>query len=263
MKLITTSTLSALLLLSACGGGGGSTSSKHSDPARDNQDDVVVDIDIDAGLEGQYLAVFETMNTDITGKVTGAFTFSRDKLEDEVVADVRLNNGGQAVIHAQNIRVGFRCPTIADDTNGDGFVDAQEGEAVYGRIFIPLDGDLSSQSSKDGLFPVGDTYGNYIWARVTKFSTFIKDLRITEHDGYYVKLNEREPMPMEGLAVVIHGVDTAVALPDTVKGVGRLDRHAALPIACGTIGKVLGPPGEVDDGNEPVEPETPERLELF
>lgn len=237
-----------LLLLMSCGGGsGGSEKSANQSPATTDTD-VEIDLDIDAGIDGQYLAVFETLNVSITYKITGAFTFSRDKLVDELVGDVRLSNAGPAVIHSQNVRIGTRCPTLRDDLNQDGIIDAAEGEAVYGPSLFPLDGDLSSQSSHDGVFPVGDIYGNYIYSKVTKFTSFIKDLRNQDsHDGYR-KLAKEEPLDIEGRVVVVHGIDSAVELPSTVISIGRLSRHQSLPIVCGVIMKVWEAPGSEDDG---------------
>lgn len=264
MKYTTTMIISSLLLATACGGGGGGGSAKKVPNRQEQQTPVVIDLDIDASIDGQYLAIFETVNPQITSKITGAFTFSREKDVDEVVGDVRITNAGPALLHAQNIRIGTRCPVATDDTNGDGIIDAKEGEAVYGKVFIPLDGDLSSASSHDGEFPVGDVYGNYIWARMTKFTKFISDLRSPDSSDGYFKLGAREPMDLEGRVVVIHGVDAAAGLPATVGSVGRFAAHQALPIACGVIGKVLSPPGTVDDGTYPPEmaeiPETPETL---
>lgn len=205
-------------------------------------------ISIDDAIEGQYLAVFETLNPQITSKVTGAFTFSVEKLTDEVVGDVRITNAGPDLIHAQNVRVGHRCPTKDDDLNADGIIDAFEGENVYGKIFFPLDGDLSSQSSHDGEFPKGDTYGNYIYARVTKFSNFMKDLRSHDHTDDYFKLKDLEPLDIENRVVVVQGVDEAMDLPSTVRSVGRAATYQALPIVCGVIKKVIIPPGQIDDG---------------
>lgn len=251
MKYTSTLLISSLLLATACGGGGGS--SKSAPTHQEEQTPIVIELDIDASIDGQYLAVFETLNPQITSKISGAFTFSREKETDEVVGDVRLTNAGPTLLHAQNVRLGTRCPTASDDTNADGIIDAKEGEAVYGGIYFHLDGDLSSQSSHDGEFPVGDVYGNYIWARVTKFSQFIKDLRSPDLSDGYFKLGAKEPMDLEGRVVVIHGVDKASDLPATVGTVGRYSASQSLPIACGVIGKVLTPPGEVDDGTYPSE----------
>lgn len=242
--------LPVVILLSACNGGSGGGG------AGKNRNTVTpIKIDIDAHIDGQYQAIFETLNHQITSKVTGAFTFSREIEIDELVADVRIANGGPKLIHSQNIRLGHRCPTMDDDLNHDGIIDAREGEAVYGKIFIPLDGDISSQSSHDGEFPMGDIYGNYIYSKVTKFTTFISDLHAKDFEGY-VKLKDKEPLNIEGRAVVVHGVDEAAGLPASVASVGRAASHQSLPIVCGVITKVLNPPGEIDDGTIHEESET-------
>jgi hypothetical protein len=204
-----------------------------------------IGIDIDDAIEGQYLAVFETLNPQLTSRITGAFTFSREKELDELVGDVRITNAGIKVIHAQNVRQGRRCPTMDDDQNYDGIIDALEGEAVYGPILFPLDGDLSTQSSHDGEFPIGDVYGNYIYSRVAKFSEFIADLRSEPTSEGYLKLKSKEALRIEGRAVVVHGIDQAADLPATVGSTGRASPYHALPIVCGIISKVLSPPGEV------------------
>ena len=202
--------------------------------------------DLDQAVQGQYLAVFETLNPELTSKITGAFTFSRETVIDEIVGDVRITNAGANLNHAQNVRYGRRCPTLDDDLNQDGILDAEEGELVYGKILIPLDGDLSSQSSHDGEFPVGDSFGNYIYSRVAKFSSFMEDLRANGHNQDHHKLRADEPLDIEGRVVVVHGVDEASDLPETVRTVGRPSAYQSLPIACGSIKKVLDSPGEIE-----------------
>jgi hypothetical protein len=233
--------LVALLLLSSCNGGSKGQPSQRVSKTQ-------IKLDIDSLIEGQYLAVFETLNPQITSKVSGAFTFSVEKLSDELVGDVRITNAGPELVHSQAVRVGNRCPTLDDDLNQDGILDDKEGEAVYGQVFFPLDGDISSQSSHDGEFPKGDIYGNYIYSKVTAFSQFMKDLRDTENNEGYVKLKAKEPLNIEDRVVVIQGVDSASGLPETVRSVGRSSAHQSLPIVCGIIKKVLIPPGQIDDG---------------
>jgi len=221
------------LLLTACGQNGASKKSHHHEDSYPE-----VSLDLDDSIDGQYLAVFETLNPQITNKVTGAFTFSREKEIDELVGDVRITNAGSGIIHAQNVRVGRKCPTIEDDSNHDGIIDDSEGEVVYGKIFIPLDGDLSTQSSHDGEFPKGNIYGNYIYSQVTSFNRFMKDLRNTEDNEGYVKLKPSEPLEIEGRVVVVHGVDEAADLPITARSGGRSSVHQSLPIVCGVIKKI-------------------------
>lgn len=207
-----------------------------------------IQVNIDAASEGQYLAVFETINPQITGKISGAFTFSIENIVDEVIGDVRLVNAGADLIHAQNVRLGNRCPTLDDDQNADGIIDAQEGEKVYGKVFFPLDGDLNSQSSHDGEFPMSDSYGNYIYAKSASFSHFMYDLRkVDDQQGYY-KLKDQSPLILEKKVVVIHGVDEAVGLPESARTTGGITPYQALPIVCGVINKIILPPGEIDEG---------------
>ena len=206
-----------------------------------------VEVDIDASVDGQYLGVFKMINPNLTSKITGAFTFSREKSEDELVADVRLTNAGPQVIHSQSIRLGGRCPDLDDDLNFDGIIDAAEGEKVYGKVFIPLDGDISTQSSHDGEFPTGDDYGNYIYSRVTRFSQFMEDLRSTEEDGSYIKLKNKQLLEIENRVFVILGIHHSQALPNTVEALPGLNPQESLPIICGTIQKVIASPGHIED----------------
>lgn len=243
--------LPLLVSLSACNSGGGGSSSKRGPHETDENNPVV--IDIDAEIDGAYLAVFTTLNPQITSKITGAATFARDKETDEVIGDVRINSAGPKLIHAQYIRTGKRCPIMDDDINADGVIDAQEGEAVYGKIFFPLDGDLSSQASHDGEFPVGDNYGNYIYSRVAKFSSFMKDLRSKDNADEYVKLKNIEPLVIEGKVVVVHGVDEAMDLPPTVRGWNRRSPYQSLPIVCGLLKKVIDHPGTIETPNTRVD----------
>jgi hypothetical protein len=242
MQLLSSVTIIALFMLSACNE---TTKSPHSNHHRTVIDPIVVPLDSE--IEGQYLAVFETINPELSQKVSGAFTFSVEKEIDELVMDVRLTNSGTNIIHAQNIRLANRCPTLEDDTNLDGVIDAFEGEAVYGKIFIPLDGDISTQSSHDGEFPTSDTYGNYIYAKLTTFSKFMEELRkAPEVNEEYIKLKDQEPLNIEKRVVVIQGMSEDINLPSTVRSIGQMTAHQSIPIVCGSIRKVLLPPGELD-----------------
>lgn len=253
MKLITTFSLVALLTITACGGKSKSSSANgpqdETQPQTPDVPEIEEDISeqLDALIEGQHLAVFETLNLAVSKKLTGAFTFSREKGTDEMVGDVRLTNAGPGLLHAQYVRVGSRCPSIQDDTNQDGIIDAVEGEAVYGKVLFPLDGDLSSQSGSAGYFPVGDKYGNYNYSEVASFKDFMLDLREKDsNDGYY-KLPRNQPLNIEGRVVVVHGVEATTVLPETVRTLGRLANHQTLPIVCGIVKKVTTVPGTVDE----------------
>ncbi len=275
MKHFSLLSLSALILLTACNGGGGGGKSKPKaeeqepipqevvipDPKPDIdttvQPDVEIDdpnVDVDAPVKGEYLAVFKMVNPDIAKDISGAFTFSRKVEKDTVAVDIRLRNVAE-VIHAQHVRVGTRCPGPQDDKNADGFIDALEGEKVYGKIFFPLDYDLSSQKAKEFYFPLGQMYGYYEYNVAAKFSEFIADLRAYDRPNGYYKLQNREKMNLVGRVVVVMGVAENTNFPVTVASTSTLLPHQSLPIVCGVIEKVGERPTEIDDGTYPVEPE--------
>ncbi|HXH32691.1 MAG TPA: hypothetical protein VNJ01_17970 [Bacteriovoracaceae bacterium] len=260
MKQTSMITILGLLLLAACDGGNDKAPSKVTPPLKpvaplpvvvEPEVEVQPDVNIDAAVEGQYLAVFETTNSKLTKKITGAFTFSREKETDEIVGDVRITNAGVDVQHSQSVRAGNRCPGPQDDTNKDGVIDAIEGEAVYGKVLIPLDGDLSSQASMNNSVPYGDVYGNYFYSEVARFSDFISDLRSVDGADGYLKLKPREPLNIESRVAVVLGVDAGMELDLTVGTVGPFANHQTLPVACGVINKVIQPPGTIEDGTYP------------
>lgn len=201
-------------------------------------------------IEGQYIALFESVNEVSSGPISGALTLARD--QDEFVADVRFAGGiGTAnILHAQNIHVGSRCPNPNDDLNGDGYIDEVEGQAVYGKILIPLDGDLNTQHMGKGTFPVSDDFANYIWTGVASFNKFLSDLRETDInlDDNYVKLDGEKRLDLVGRVVVIQGIKDTIPLPETIMTIGFMGPQQSLPIACGVITEVAGIPGVIDHG---------------
>lgn len=222
-----------LFIISSCG------AKKKSPP------ELIAHHELNSTISGQYLGVLKNLNLKSDQFFSGAFTFSKELAEEEFIMDVRLTGGGSNVIHEQYVRIGERCPTLDDDLNQDGFIDAIEGEAVYGKVFIPLDGDVTTQAGHDGEFPLSDQYGNYLYERVANFSEFMKDLR-GPLDENYIKLKPEELFTMDGKVVVIHGIEEGVTLPPTVKASSGRTSHQILPIACGLIRKVIEIPGHVE-----------------
>lgn len=201
--------------------------------------------------EGQYIAKLSSLNENVAGFITGAATLSR--IKDEFVGDVRFS--GEAltagILHEQNIHIGDRCPTAADDLNNDGFIDAVEGALVYDKIIIPLDGDLNSQRMGGGIFPVADEFGGYIYSQVASYQKFMEDLREIDInlDDQIVTLTESEEMDFENKVIVILGVSVNADLPDTVATNNQFTNYQTLPVACGVFSRVHHVPGRSDVGN--------------
>jgi len=181
------------------------------------------------------------------------------------MAYVRLFAGYPKAWHMQYIYEGNRCPTEADDLNGDGILDITEAEAVLGKILIPLDSDISSQASGRRFFPLADLSGSYQYERAASFRRFLNDLQSPNKDttGEMTKLPPGEGLRIVGRPVVIFGINEEVQLPQTVATKNRLQTFQTIPIACGIFEKADEVPGkahsDADDVPGPIAEVDPEQ----
>lgn len=197
-------------------------------------------------VNGIFKAELHPLNSLIEAHLSGAVTVARER--DEFIVDVYFTNGKPNVFHPQHIHVGKRCPTAKDDTNNDGFIDAEEAFRVVGNILIPIDDDLSSQWMGLGTYPMTDSYGSYYWSKATSFKKLLSDLYEEDInlDDDLIKLTKGTPLSVDGHAVLIMGAHSEDDLPYTISGRKHLTRHQSLPVACGILEKVLTPPGVID-----------------
>ncbi len=180
--------------------------------------------------EGQYRVVFSPVNANVAGEATGTGTFRIEGDEFESTINV---DGAPSAIHMQHVHVGSRCATVADDENGDGYIDAVEAGSISGGALLPLDSDLRAQEA-GGNYPSGATYD---YNESTSFQAMLADLRLPDEDStdILVKLDPDENLNLEGKVVEIHGVPTSTTLPATVRGVDGMSPQQALPVLCGVI----------------------------
>lgn len=248
MKHFTFFLLAAFLV--ACGKSDSSKSPELPQNQEENQPTVSIVLD-GSNIQGTYIAKFGTLNPQVNGTIPGSATLKRE--EEKLFVYVRIFAGGPNVWHQQNMYVGNRCPIPSDDTNGDGFIDVLEGEAIWGKILIPFDADISSQSAGKNFYPVADGSGSYFYERMTRFSNVLKDLRkdSSSGDGSTVKLAPDEALEFEGKVVVVFGVSDSIVLPSSVQTLERRSPQKTLPIACGIISKASETIGVPDDGNIP------------
>lgn len=243
MKKVSHKIISSVALLSlvvACGKD--SDKSSRSGTGAGSVEEEVAPVD-GSNIDGHYQAKFITLNPHVNGTIPGSANFFRK--EEKLFAYVRLFAGGVRAWHMQHVYTGGRCPTLSDDTNGDGFIDINEAEAVMGKILIPLDADISSQQSGRRFFPLADLSGYYHYERITSFRRFLQDLQEEDKDltDDIVKLAPGEGLRIKGKTVLIQGVSEIVELPETVGTKGRHRPFQTLPIACGVFEKMEGIPG--------------------
>jgi len=203
-------------------------------------------------IDGVYRADLYPLNPVIDGNLSGAATVARER--DELVVDVYVANGRPHVFHPQNIHRGKRCPTEKDDSNQDGFIDADEAFRVVGEIITPIDDDISTQWMGLGTYPITDEFGSYYWAKATSFKKLLQDLYENDInlDDDLMKLPQGNPLSLEGNVVLILGAHPDEEIPYTVSGRKHLSRHQSLPVACGVLKKIDSSPGKIDQ-DEPIQ----------
>lgn len=213
-----------------------------------------------SNVEGLYMAKFTTLNPQVNGTLPGSATLQRDG--DKFYAYVRLFGGAPQGWHQQNVYEGNRCPTLNDDTNGDGYIDVVEGNAVWGKILIPLDSNLSSQKAGRNIYPMADASGSYFYERETSFKSLYNDLKSDDKDmnDDYIKLAPESGIDFVGKVVVVFGTAPTVSYPASVASNENRPVHQTLPIACGVFSQLTSIPGEPlpSEVPGPVEPPTGE-----
>lgn len=240
--------LACLTLAVSCGGDK-SSSSRSTTPAPGNPDDVQEEVEApEPEFTGQYLAEFTTINGHVVGTIPGSATIHMK--ESKLYTYLRLFGGSPKAWHQQSIHLGNRCPTLKDDTNGDGYIDINESNAAVGNVIVPLDSDISTQNSGRNFYPLGDLSGNYHYERITSYERFLSDLRDADKNpaDNVVKLTPDEPFTFENKVIIIQGTAETVIYPPTVGTTGRFKPFQTLPIVCGVFKRVTTTPGVPDTG---------------
>lgn len=171
-------------------------------------------------------------------------------------------------VHAQHIHGAagaghFRCASMADDEDGDGWLTNEEASGEYGNVYLALTtrGDVSADSglAMDRM-PVADRQGRLHYDRTIPASQVPDALRAE----------------LANVHVVQHGIDTngngeydLRALGESTfaasLGVTGVPEEATNPASCGVVvGAGAGhmPQGGVETGGGPLEDETAQHLGL-
>ena len=98
-------------------------------------------------------------------------------------------------------------PTIADDTDGDGFIEVMEGLPRYGNILMPLTNVQGVANDGDINFPVADALGNIDYD-VTFDLNESNNFQDPMNPG--LMLDAADIFPLELREVVLHGMFVGV-----------------------------------------------------
>ncbi|QLL71087.1 hypothetical protein [Lactobacillus sp. 3B(2020)] len=119
--------------------------------------------------------------------------------------------------------------TVAQDANGDGFVDLPETESVSGTTMVPFNADPAKMHVPNDDYPVADADGHYNYEKLVD----LKELQRAFKDAF-----GSDDLQLDKRVIYIHGVPDTLKLPTTVQGtVMNYDTHVTLPIAVGKIVK--------------------------
>lgn len=191
--------------------------------------------------QGTYNFRLLPINANVSGEseIDGVINIDADQVQIKLEAD----NTPRLEIHKQHVFIGEACPTSANDTNGDGYIDINESTAVTGLGLIPLDNDLSSQAA-GGEFPRADVTGDYKYDERASLTQMLADLRADDTDASdgLGKLGPTGSLNLPGRVVLVQGISSLTDLPDSVGTTGNDSPQSTLPIACGVIAR--GPSNE-------------------
>lgn len=215
MKSINGVALLTLLSLAACGGSGDSGSSSSSNDNGNRREYVVAS-------SGTYYTVLRPITFHSNGFIPyGAATF---KLKDnELQVSVSMDDD-QSVTHRQSLHAGSRCPTAADDTNGDSFIDYNEAMAVVGEVLMPLDADINTHAGGAEIYPRGPamTYNKY--ASLLNVNSDLQKIM-------------GKSIGFEGRVVLVHGTSNSSSFPSSIATRSGEASNVSLPVVCGVLEK--------------------------
>lgn len=223
--------LLTILSLVACGKDGGSSSgSGGSGRIAQNTSQEMVE-----ATPGTYYTVLRPVNFHANGFIPyGAATFTL--VGDQLQVSTSMDDD-QAVTHRQTLHMGTRCPTLVDDTNGDGFIDYHEAQKVVGPALMPLDGDINSQSAGAEVYPrgIGMTY-----KKSASLSSINSDLWEADEDpsDNVIKLAQGKGIGFEGRVILVHGTTSQSSFPSSLASYKAEAAHISLPVVCGVLGKI-------------------------
>jgi hypothetical protein len=131
-------------------------------------------------------------------------------------------------IHHKKNSTTSQCPTMKDDKNGDGLIDAQEGDSVSGEIHIPL--TENPVDLKSNTYPSADENGVLLYKNTISLKKLQEQLR---------NKKDVQTFNIDSCVVEIHGISKASKMPASVRSSGLKPSYETIPVLCGKIQKVL------------------------
>ncbi len=218
------------------------------------------------------LDTFQTSNVIAIQNFSGDARFQMT--QDNFIVDLnaqglQANNQFLPAIHEGNA-----CPTMADDSNNDGFVDAIEAQNASGKFVVLFDQNFGQQAGTGGDAGAGgaggtggdaggaggtggavgggagavmaedpsagamtNAQGAIQYSKTVPLQQLLTQLRnpTGEGAGASTPLGANEQLDLTNKVMILHGVPQDTQLPNTVQSVGNLPAWQTLPVACGEL----------------------------
>ncbi len=191
-------------------------------------------------------ALYETTfaalnNSGVTGRVLALV----EEEAQTVTFDIKAKGMEANQVHPAHVH-GFaddreaRTPTIAFDSDTDGFVELAEGVPAYGPVQLNLTtqpGDAGQLTGMGAVFPTADADGMLSYRQTFSFA----DLGMAGMDAFDAI------SPLGAKEIVLHGLTLAAGQGSgTGEADGTAGYKAVLPVASGELREVMGAQGVVE-----------------
>lgn len=179
----------------------------------------------------KYLAEIKALNGDKIGTQAhgqATFTLTADQLQIKLeMFATPANMQHWAHFHGFPDGEDAQVVTLADDANGDGWLDLPETAPVSGATMVPFDNAPQQMNIPNDRYPVADAKGHFVYQAQVPLADLQKQFKAAFGTT---------DLALATRVVYIHGVPESLQLPDTVAGeVANYDAHVTLPIAAGKI----------------------------
>lgn len=138
-------------------------------------------------------------------------------------------------LDANNMPLDSTIPTLAQDTDGDGFIELVEGEATYGPILL----QLTNPPGHVGPGHEGDGFSTAPFGQINYSETF----DLSQQSNFGTTFTAEQLLPLDLREIVIHGLTVGNIGAGTSGEVdGMAGFKTVLPVSAGSIFQVSAIP---------------------
>lgn len=180
--------------------------------------------------EQRYVAKLQPLNAAKIGTSTSG-NADLEVADGKLTVSIDLAGLTPGLMHLQHFH-GFpdgkdaSCPTAKEDTNGDGYIDLIETEAVAGTTMLPFHKHPVTLEIPNDTYPVADDKGVASYRHSDQVDELEKALQ-EKFQAPVLDLGKR--------VIFVHGVASDAKLPASVKSLPGVPAQVTIPVACGKI----------------------------